>query len=223
MAVRLGVLQQKSNMGMGSISTSDGLRALQRMMAADMPQILFAPMDWKKYFAISNAGSQMDPNRQLLSELRAARPQKAGDLKRAAEKESFLAAATGSSGGIAEATSINGSDCVAGQSHPGDQGAQQIDPAQPLQELGLDSLLSIELRNSLGASLERTLPATLSLQLSNSQTLVRIYFARTRFESQEASAEAKSGFSPTSLVDEIEACRMKKSIVVDARAAGGTR
>ncbi len=38
---------------------------------------------------------------------------------------------------------------------------QAIHTEQPLQELGLDSLLSIELRNSVGISLHRSLPATL--------------------------------------------------------------
>jgi NAD(P)-dependent dehydrogenase (short-subunit alcohol dehydrogenase family)/acyl carrier protein len=36
-----------------------------------------------------------------------------------------------------------------------------LDPHRPLQEYGLDSLMAVELRNSIGALLDRTLPATL--------------------------------------------------------------
>jgi acyl carrier protein len=35
-----------------------------------------------------------------------------------------------------------------------------LDPGQPLNELGLDSLMAVEMRNALGALLDRSLPAT---------------------------------------------------------------
>ena len=38
---------------------------------------------------------------------------------------------------------------------------RSIDPRTPLGELGLDSLLAVELRNTLGSALGRSLPATL--------------------------------------------------------------
>jgi acyl carrier protein len=37
----------------------------------------------------------------------------------------------------------------------------RIDPDQPLQDMGLDSILAVDLRNALARSLNRTIPATL--------------------------------------------------------------
>jgi acyl carrier protein len=40
-------------------------------------------------------------------------------------------------------------------------GSAEIPPRQPFQELGLDSLMAVELRNAVGAALGRAQPATL--------------------------------------------------------------
>jgi len=222
-AVRHGVLQQKSKMGMGSISTSDGLRALQRMLAGSLPQILFAPMDWKKYFAISSAGSGLDPNRQLLSELRAARPQKPGTTAQQKKSPSWLPQLEAVAASQRQQVLM---DLIASRVKAtlGIHDTQEIDPAQPLQELGLDSLLSIELRNSLGASLERTLPATLLFNYPTLKALAGFILREVLPETQEATTEAKSEFSPASLVAEIEALSDEEvDRLLTARAAEGAR
>jgi myxalamid-type polyketide synthase MxaB len=221
-AVRHGVLQQKSKMGMGSISTSDGLRAMERMLAGSLPQILFAPIDWKKYFAVSSAGSGLDPNRQLLSELRAARPQKPGTANAQQKKSSsWLPQLEAAAASQRQPVLM---DLIASRVKAtlGIQDAQEIDPAQPLQELGLDSLLSIELRNSLGASLEHTLPATLLFNYPTLKALVGYISREVLHESQESPTEAKSDSSPASLVEEIEALSDEEvDRLLTARAAEG--
>jgi NADPH:quinone reductase-like Zn-dependent oxidoreductase len=224
MAVRLGVLQQKSNMGMGSISNSDGLRALQRMLAGNLPQILFAPMDWKKYFAVSSAGEGSDPNRQLLSELREMRSQKPGTTAGQQTKNpSWLPQLEATAPSQRQHVVM---DLIAARVKAtlGLNVAQEIDPAQPLQELGLDSLLSIELRNSLGASLERTLPATLLFNYPTLKALSGFILREVLTETPDVPTDVKSDVSPASLVDEIEALSDEEvDRLLSARAAGGMR
>jgi acyl carrier protein len=82
---------------------------------------------------------------------------------------------------------------------------QAIAAGQPLQELGLDSLLSIELRNSLGVSLQRSLPATL---LFNHPTLAALTDYLVTFAGLQAAEPAEGQRAKPgrrSLVEEVEA------------------
>jgi polyketide synthase 12/myxalamid-type polyketide synthase MxaB len=51
------------------------------------------------------------------------------------------------------------------------QNSQAIDPDEPLQSMGLDSLMAVELRNKLGQSAGKTLPATLLFEYSTINAL----------------------------------------------------
>ncbi|XXS68128.1 SDR family NAD(P)-dependent oxidoreductase [Sorangium sp. So ce131] len=75
---------------------------------------------------------------------------------------------------------------VLGLSHP-----EALDPARPLQELGLDSLMAVELRNRLGAATDLRLPSTLLFDHPTASALVRIL--RTKL-AVDAPAESPTVF-----------------------------
>jgi len=102
--------------------------------------------------------------------------------------------------------------------------SQTVVADQPLQELGLDSLLSIELRNALGLSINRTLPATL---LFNYPTLD----ALTEFLARELGAEVATKATAwkvkpnrKNLVDNIEALSDEEvDLMLGEKAMRGTQ
>lgn len=66
--------------------------------------------------------------------------------------------------------------------------AVRIDPDQPLQSMGLDSLMAVELRNKLSQSVGQTLPATLLFEYPTIHALVQ-YAARQVFHLQDSTSE----------------------------------
>jgi acyl carrier protein len=96
-----------------------------------------------------------------------------------------------------------------------------IDPRQPLNELGLDSLMAVELRNRLGSGLglARSLPATLVFDHPTLEALA-LYLARDVLTSLHDDAPAPVASAPTDAVgvidelsdDEIEKMFAKKML-----------
>jgi acyl carrier protein len=60
----------------------------------------------------------------------------------------------------------------------GATGKTSLDPQRPLHELGLDSLMSVELRNALATSLGRSLPTTLLFDYPTVESLTH-YLAKS--------------------------------------------
>jgi acyl carrier protein len=83
--------------------------------------------------------------------------------------------------------------------------SQTVIADQPLQELGLDSLLSIELRNSLGLSINRTLPATLLFNYPTLDALTEFLARELGAEVATKAAVPKVKSNRKNLVDNIEA------------------
>ena len=142
--------------GIGAIAPREGLQALENVLLQDLAEVGVLPIDWSKYAQQFSADGVPPFLSELAREARvnADRPavQQPEHLRRLAEaspteRRDFLFAYIRS-----QATKVLTLD-------PSDP----IDQDRPLHDLGLDSLMALELRNLLGTGLglERTLPATL--------------------------------------------------------------
>jgi len=150
---------RKIGQGIDTISPSEGLRALEQALERRSTQVAVLPIRWSHYLRQFSPGEEPTlfaelSREQPLGEIDTVAPKSEGspfvDRLRAtpaARREDLLV------GFVREhAAHVLGLD----PSRP-------IDPEQPLHDLGLDSLLAVELRNRLGSSagLPSRLPATL--------------------------------------------------------------
>jgi acyl carrier protein len=140
--------------GYGTIPPSEGVTLLVRLLRqAGGPGIAVLPIDWPTLFRQFSAGSEPP----MLAELAAgyAKPAAAKTVRRRLAQELEGIAPNRRRAAVAaflhtEAVKVLGLGA-----------AVELDPRQPLNELGLDSLMAVELRNAIAGALERTLPATL--------------------------------------------------------------
>ncbi|MCB9100063.1 MAG: amino acid adenylation domain-containing protein [Anaerolineales bacterium] len=148
--------QRWAAMGVSLITPDDGLRVLAQLLPQSIPQIGVFPINWSRFgqqFAAGQVppllaamvqtvpmqeqpGQAMLASSELMQQLEAAPLSKRRDLLLAHIRS--------------QAVKVLGLDQ-----------AYALDSDQPLRELGLDSLMAVQLRNALGLTLGRTLPATL--------------------------------------------------------------
>jgi aryl carrier-like protein len=83
--------------------------------------------------------------------------------------------------------------------------ARSIDPRTPLGDMGLDSLLAVELRNTIGSGIGRTLPATLLFDHPTLDALTDHLFAELGGAPADTEAQRAADVAPRpNLVESIE-------------------
>jgi acyl carrier protein len=145
------------------------LRAFERILSATSPQIGVMAVDWSKYCAALPLGCEPRHLAELAKETRSDRAKTPGRpagevpfLQRLADAPASKRVPLLIELARAQAVRVLGLD----PSRP-------LDPQRPLHELGLDSLMAVELRNALGAALGRSLPATLLFDYPTLDVLAR--------------------------------------------------
>ena len=165
-AADLGLGERLAAQGIGMLATSTGLLAMQRLLERGAHQAAVLPIDWPRYIG---------QRREIPVYLSALADQSvdAADSVKTRESgavsslvEQLAAAPAGRRRPLIAAMVRDKAVRALGLSP-----SKQIDPRMPLGELGLDSLLAVELRNTLGGVVGRPLPATLLFDYPTLDTL----------------------------------------------------
>ncbi|MCK6562456.1 SDR family NAD(P)-dependent oxidoreductase [bacterium] len=159
MAANLGSKEQQrlASQGMGTIAPSQGLRILAELLGRDEAQIGVLPVHWRKFLLQFAAGKVPPVLRAIAGEMSSRPAEKAAAPVSTNEFQQRLEAAQPAERPGLMVTHVRALVARVLGLHS----LEAIGLQQPLQELGMDSLMAVELRNAIGNSVGRELPATL--------------------------------------------------------------
>jgi len=154
--------------GLRPIELSEGMSKLGQLLFCSRTQIVALPADWSRLFADPALGKPPSLLLGLINDSRGEGTQ-SGSPSNSVNVLARLAAepATRRLAMLEEHVQSLASRAL------GRTGNRSLDPRRPLHEVGLDSLLSVELRNALASSLNRSLSATLLFDYPTVESLSR--------------------------------------------------
>lgn len=197
-AVDLGMMQRVTELGMEALRSEQGLVALERLIQSGMARAAVLPVDWSRFLSRWEHGAIPT----FFAEV-------AGSVRPGGESSPNTPSATVQSNSLrsqlAEAPMSRQRPIMAAFVRDmalralGADPAKPVDPRTPLGDLGLDSLLAVELRNKLGKALDLALPSTLLFDYPSIETLTDYLLAAVLPEERPAEKPPDA-----SLVDSIE-------------------
>jgi acyl carrier protein len=164
--------------GVASIPPNQGLEVIEQLLGRSSTQATVLPVDWSKFFARLEEGGEA-PFLSVVARLNGTAGSRPSSSKVPGTVARLLAAAPGDRQALL-IEHLRGQVASVLELPP----SHRLDPEGNLDELGLDSLMAIELRNALQETLGCSLPATL---LYENQTLVTLaqYLLAHSFDQKE--------------------------------------
>lgn len=142
---------QWSSRGLDAFSAKDAFSRLEKLLDAGLGQAMVASVDWRRFLETAPAGIARDFFKHVAPVERNVVPQRAATVvSRLSELPSSRRADAMLQHVFEQALPIVGLSANT-----------TLDPSRPLKEVGLDSLMAVELRNALARSTGHSLPATL--------------------------------------------------------------
>jgi NAD(P)-dependent dehydrogenase (short-subunit alcohol dehydrogenase family) len=141
--------------GIRSMAPRQALEVLERMLRQDAAQVAAVPVDWRQYRQFYSAGSESPLLSQLANEEAEVQPQA---IDPGEKREALLAAAPAARAQLLRSYLSEQVARVLGVS------ASRLDVEQPLSNLGLDSLMAVELKNRIAVDLGVNVPMVKFLQ-----------------------------------------------------------
>ncbi len=192
---------RKAAQGIGTIAPDEGIQILQDLMRGTPTQVGVVPIHWPSFTA-QFANRQLPP---VLADI-APKPQVASKPSEAApQSASFVEQLLAEMPSLRRKLLTQHLTALTARALGLPRG-QTIAVGQPLSELGLDSLLAIELRNTIGSSLGQSLPATLLFDYPTIEALTNYcweHIPGLKEEAAPARDEAVAEEDWSTLTDEI--------------------
>jgi NADPH:quinone reductase-like Zn-dependent oxidoreductase/acyl carrier protein len=144
-------------LGIRTIATRQGLAVLEQLLGESVPQVGVLPVDWH-IFSRQLPLDRQPPFLARMLEQTAVSPSQSGA---SAAGPGAFAARLAAARPDEQPILLREHVCNQARQVLGLSSTVEVDTKRPLLEMGLDSLMSVELRNALGQSLNQSLPASL--------------------------------------------------------------
>jgi acyl carrier protein len=172
--------------GVRPIHPAEGIDLFARILASDLVQVYVADIDWITYVKHISAQrpnyETADQNIKWLAQLLKGTAVEDGDVRKKSAINQKLTEATGEN----RITILRSAVIDAALKVMGHESAGRIRTDQPLMEQGLDSLMSVELRNILSEGLGIPLPVGLLFNYPSVNDLCRYLAEMLKIDSENA-------------------------------------